>query len=40
MGAIVGPVIAFAILQTMDIQAVFLISLIPGAIAIIILIFL
>ncbi|WP_148686783.1 MFS transporter [Candidatus Nitrosocosmicus hydrocola] len=40
LGAIVGPLVAFAILQTMDIQAVFLISLIPGAIAVIILIFL
>ena len=39
MGAIAGPLIAFAILQTMDIQAVFLLSLIPGAIAVIILIF-
>jgi MFS family permease len=39
MGAIAGPLVAFAILQTMDIQAVFLISLIPGAIAVIILIF-
>jgi MFS family permease len=39
MGAITGPLVAFAILQTMDIQAVFLLSLIPGAIAVIILIF-
>jgi MFS family permease len=39
MGAIAGPLAAFAILQVMDIQAVFLLSLIPGAIAIIILIF-
>jgi MFS family permease len=39
LGAIVGPLVAFAILQTMDIQAVFLVSLIPGAIAVIILIF-
>lgn len=39
MGAIVGPLVAFAILQTMDIKAVFLFSLIPGAIAVIILIF-
>jgi MFS family permease len=39
MGAIAGPLVAFAILQTMDIQAVFLLSLIPGAIAVIILIF-
>ena len=39
MGAIAGPLVAFAILQTMDIQAVFLLSLMPGAIAVIILIF-
>ena len=39
LGAIAGPLVAFAILQVMDIQAVFLISLIPGAIAVIILIF-
>jgi len=39
LGAIVGPLVAFAILLTMDIQAVFLISLIPGAIAVIILFF-
>jgi MFS family permease len=39
MGAIAGPLVAFAILQTMDMQAVFLLSLIPGAIAVIILIF-
>jgi len=39
MGAIAGPLVAFVILQTMDIQAVFLLSLIPGAIAVIILIF-
>ncbi len=38
-GAIVGPLVAFAILQVMDIRAVFLFSLIPGAIAVIILIF-
>ena len=36
---IVVPLIAFAILQIMDIRAVFLFSLIPGAIAVIILIF-
>jgi len=30
MGAIVGPLIAFAILQVMDIRAVFLFSLIPA----------
>ena len=39
LGAIAGPLVAFVILQTMDIQAVFLLSLIPGAIAVIILIF-
>ena len=39
LGAIAGPLVAFAILQVMDIEAVFLLSLIPGAIAVIILIF-
>jgi MFS family permease len=39
MGAIAGPLVAFALLQTMDIQAVFLLSLIPGAIVVIILVF-
>ena len=39
MGAIVGPIVAFAILQTMDIKSVFLLSLIPGAIAVTILVF-
>jgi MFS family permease len=39
MGAIVGPVAAFAILQVMDIRFVFLFSLIPGAAAVIILIY-
>ena len=39
IGAIVGPLAAFAILQSMDIQAVFLLSLIPGDIAVIILVF-
>lgn len=38
-GAIIGPIVAFAILQVMDIKAVFLFSLIPGSIAVIILIF-
>ncbi len=38
-GAIVGPIVAFGILQTMDIQAVFLFSLIPGIIAVMILVF-
>lgn len=39
LGAIVGPVAAFALLQVVDIRGVFLASLIPGAIAVIILIF-
>jgi MFS family permease len=39
MGAIIGPITAFAILEVMDIRYVFLFSLIPGAIAIIILVF-
>ena len=39
MGAIVGPIVAFAILQFMDIKAIFLLSLIPGAIAVTILVF-
>ena len=38
-GAIVGPVAAFALLQFTDIRGVFLMSLIPGAIAVLILIF-
>lgn len=38
-GAILGPIAAFVILQVLDIQWVFLFSLIPGAIAVIILIF-
>ena len=38
-GAIVGPIVAFAILQFTDIKTVFLFSLIPGSIAVIILIF-
>src|SRR5919198_4387093 len=38
-GAIVGPIAAFALLQVMDIRGIFLVSLIPGAIAVIILIF-
>lgn len=38
-GAIIGPIAAFVILQFANIQAVFLLSLIPGAIAVIILIF-
>ena len=38
-GAIVGPLVAFALLQFVDIRGVFIMSLIPGAIAILILIF-
>jgi MFS family permease len=38
-GAILGPVAAFAILQVLDIQWVFLFSLIPGVVAVIILLF-
>src|SRR6476659_3715659 len=33
LGAIVGPLVAFGILQVMDIKTVFLFSLIPGSIA-------
>jgi MFS family permease len=40
LGAIVGPIVAFALLQLIDIRGVFLVSLIPGAITIIILVFL
>lgn len=39
LGAIVGPVAAFALLHVVDIRGVFLASLIPGAIAVLILIF-
>jgi MFS family permease len=39
MGAIIGPIVAFAILEVTDIRYVFLFSLIPGAVAIIILFF-
>lgn len=39
MGAIAGPLAAFFLLQTVDIRAIFLFSLIPGAIAVLILIF-
>jgi len=38
-GAIVGPVVAFALLQIIGIRGIFLFSLIPGAIAVVILIF-
>jgi sugar phosphate permease len=39
MGAIVGPIAAFALLQFIDIRGIFLVSLIPGAIAVVILLF-
>jgi len=39
LGAIAGPLVAFALLQFIDIRGIFLVSLIPGAIAVIILIF-
>jgi MFS family permease len=39
MGAIVGPIVAFALLQIIDVRGIFLVSLIPGAVAILILIF-
>jgi sugar phosphate permease len=39
-GAILGPIVAFAILQVLDIQWVFLFSLVPGVVAVIILLFL
>jgi sugar phosphate permease len=39
-GAIAGPIAAFALLQIMDVREIFLLSLIPGALAIMILIFL
>jgi MFS family permease len=39
-GAIAGPISAFALLQVIDIRGIFLVSLIPGAIAVMILIFL
>ena len=38
MGAILGPIAAFSLLQIMDIRGVFVVSLIPGAIAVLILI--
>lgn len=38
IGAIVGPLVAFALLQVIDIRGIFLVSLIPGAIAVVILI--
>jgi MFS family permease len=39
MGAIVGPIAAFALLQVIDVRGIVLVSLIPGAIAMLILIF-
>jgi MFS family permease len=39
MGAIAGPIAAFALLQVIDIRGIFLVSLIPGIIAVIVLIF-
>jgi MFS family permease len=39
MGAIAGPIAAFALLQVIDIRGLFLVSLIPGIIAVIALIF-
>ena len=39
MGAIVGPIAAFALLPLIDIRGIFIVSLLPGAVAIIILIF-
>lgn len=39
IGAVVGPIVAFALLQVMDIRGVFLMSLIPGAISVLVLIF-
>jgi MFS family permease len=40
MGAVVGPVAAFALLQFVDIRGMFLFSLLPGAVAVVILILL
>jgi MFS family permease len=39
IGAILGPVAAFSLLQFIDIKSIFLISLIPGCIALLILVF-
>jgi MFS family permease len=38
-GAIIGPIATFALLQFIDIRAIFLISLIPGTVAVLILVF-
>lgn len=40
LGAIAGPLAAFLLLQVVDIRTIFLLSLIPGAIAVLILVFL
>ena len=39
MGAIVGPIVAFVLIQIIGIRGIFLFSLIPGAIGVLILIF-
>ena len=39
MGAIAGPIAAFALLQIIDIRGIFIVSLIPGIVAVIVLIF-
>jgi sugar phosphate permease len=38
LGAIIGPIAAFALLQVMDIRGIFLVSLVPGSISVLILI--
>ncbi|PWU78893.1 MAG: MFS transporter [Candidatus Nitrosopolaris wilkensis] len=38
-GAIIGPMTAFALLQVIDIRGIFIVSLIPSAIAVVVLIF-
>ncbi len=40
LDAIVGPVVAFVLLQYIDIKGIFLVSIIPGAVAVVILVFL
>lgn len=40
LGAMVGPIAAFALLQVVEIRGIFLLSLIPGAIAVLILVLL
>jgi MFS family permease len=39
LGAIVGPIAAFGLLQIVDMRGIFLFSLIPGAVAVLILVF-